>query len=97
MHFMNYRRLGSIACGVAIAALAVPCEAHFLWVKTVTVEGQPQALLLFGESPADEAYHFPEKLAKTKVVEPRGRRQANRNRDQGSRYRRPRGLDRAAW
>jgi uncharacterized GH25 family protein len=67
MRFIEYRWVWSIVCGGAIAALAVPCEAHFLWVKTVTVEGQPQALLLFGESPADEAYHFPEKLAKAKL------------------------------
>ena len=47
-------------------AMATPCRAHFLWVKSVTVDGQPQGLLFFGESPADETYHFPEKLAKVK-------------------------------
>jgi N-acetylneuraminic acid mutarotase len=33
----------------------------------VTVDGKPQGLLFFGESPADETYHFPEKLAKVKL------------------------------
>ena len=67
MRFVTCRRIFSIACGGAILALAVPCQAHFLWVKTVTVDGKPQGLLFFGESPTDEAYHFPEKLAKTKL------------------------------
>jgi hypothetical protein len=53
--------------GVAIAALALPCHAHFLWVKEVDVDGKPQGLLFFGESPAEETYHFPDKLAKTKL------------------------------
>ena len=33
----------------------------------MTVDGKPQGLLFFGESPAEETYHFPEKLAKTKL------------------------------
>ncbi len=67
MHFVSYRRLASILCGVAITALAATAQAHFLWVKSVTVDGKPEGLLYFGESPADETYHFPEKLAKTKL------------------------------
>lgn len=67
MHFVIYRRVFSIACGCAVLALALPCHAHFLWVKTVTVDGKPQGLMFFGESPTDEAYHFPEKLAKAKL------------------------------
>jgi N-acetylneuraminic acid mutarotase len=67
MRLVTNRRIFSIACGGAILALAIPCQAHFLWVKTVTVDGQPQGLVFFGESPTDEAYHFPEKLAKTKL------------------------------
>ncbi len=63
--FIRHART-SFVCAV-IATTVSTCCAHFLWVKTVTVEGQPQALLLFGESPADEAYHFPEKLAKAKL------------------------------
>lgn len=41
---------------------AVPCQAHFLWVKTVAVDGSLQAFLFFGSSPAEENYHFPDKL-----------------------------------
>ena len=46
---------------------AATSQAHFLWVKAVTVDGKPQGLLYFGESPAEETYHFPDKLAKTKL------------------------------
>jgi hypothetical protein len=48
-------------------ALAASCQAHFLWIKTVTVEGKPHGLLFFNEGPADESYHFPEKLAKARL------------------------------
>jgi hypothetical protein len=47
--------------------LAAPCQAHFLWIKSVDVDGKPQGLVFFNEGPADEAYHFPEKLAKVKL------------------------------
>jgi hypothetical protein len=47
--------------------LAQPARAHFLWVKTLEQDGKPQAYLLFGETPADEAYHMPEGLLKTKI------------------------------
>ena len=67
MRFAKFQRIVSIACGCVIVALAAQCQAHFLWVKSVTVDGQPQGLLFFGESPADETYHFPEKLAKIKL------------------------------
>src|SRR5882757_1747419 len=67
MSFINSRRLGAIVCGIVVAALGATCQAHFLWIKTVTVDGKPQALLFFNESPADESYHFPDKLAKTKL------------------------------
>src|SRR6476619_6465571 len=53
--------------GFAVAAAATTSNAHFLWVKTVLVDGKPQGLLYFGESPAQETYHFPEKLGKTKL------------------------------
>ncbi len=53
-------------CAVS-ASFASNCWAHFLWLKTVAQDGKPQAFLFFGESPADEAYHLPEPLAKTKV------------------------------
>src|SRR3954471_10855099 len=67
MYLESFRRFASIVCWIALAAISVPCHAHFLWVKTVTVDGKPQALLYFGESPAVEDYHFPDKLAKTKL------------------------------
>lgn len=50
-----------------VSLVSARCEAHFLWVKSVTADGQRQGLVFFGESPADESYHFPEKLAKTKL------------------------------
>jgi hypothetical protein len=56
-----------IACGLALWASANPCRAHFLWIKTITHEGQPHALLFFGENALDEAYHLPESLADSKA------------------------------
>jgi hypothetical protein len=47
--------------------IASTAKSHFLWLKTIQHEDQPTAFLFFGESPADEAYHFPEKLAKIKL------------------------------
>ena len=67
MHLISNRRLTTTACGLAITVLAAGADAHFLWVKTVTIDGKPQGLLFFGESPAEETYHFPDKLAKTKL------------------------------
>lgn len=67
MHLLFFRRLALAVCGLAIASVATTSHAHFLWVKTVTVDGKPQGLLYFGESPAEETYHFPDKLAKTKL------------------------------
>src|SRR3954451_10559345 len=61
------RRLAMAICGFVVAAAATTSNAHFLWVKTVIVDRKPQALLYFGESPADETYHFPDKLTKTKL------------------------------
>ncbi len=52
---------------LAFAMAATTCQAHFLWIKTVEVDGKPQGLLFFGESPAEETYHFPDKLAKVKL------------------------------
>src|SRR6476646_3759751 len=62
-----FRRLAAIVSAAAITTIATTCQAHFLWVKTVLVDGKPQGLLYFGESPAQETYHFPEKLGKTKL------------------------------
>jgi len=64
---MNYRSCVILVLGVLSLAYPTHCRAHFLWVKSVSVDGQPQGLLFFGESPADETYHFPEKLAKAKL------------------------------
>jgi hypothetical protein len=65
--FLYSRRLASVVCCVAIAIIASTCDAHFLWVKTVLADRKPQALLYFGESPTEETYHFPDKLAKTRL------------------------------
>lgn len=67
MLIKNTRRTLTIVFAVAVGALAAPCEAHFLWIKTVTQEDNPQALVFFNETPMDATYHFPEKLAKTKL------------------------------
>src|SRR5262245_7607059 len=54
----------------AILLVAVPAHAHFLWVKTLdATDGKPQAFMFFGENAADEAYHFPDKLAGVKVFQ----------------------------
>jgi len=55
------------ACGLAAFAIAAPSYAHFLWLKTISQDDKPQAFLFFGENVADEAYHMPERIAKTKV------------------------------
>ena len=62
-----YRSTLTIGLSVATVALAAPCSAHFLWLKSIDHEGKPHAFLHFGENIADEAYHFPEKLAKIKL------------------------------
>src|SRR6476646_1041800 len=67
MQFIFFRRIAIAVCGLAITYMATTTHAHFLWVKTVLVDGKPQGLLYFGESPAQETYHFPEKLGKTKL------------------------------
>ena len=67
MSIQSFRWLRSTAWGLTVTLLASPCCAHFLWIKTVTVAEQPQGLLYFGESPAEETYHFPDKLAKTRL------------------------------
>lgn len=48
-------------------ALAPAAQAHFLWLKSDAPDGKPQAVLIFGESAADEAYHLPESLADTEL------------------------------
>lgn len=41
--------------------------AHCLWLKTDNAGDQPLAVLFFGESAFDEAYHLPERLADTEI------------------------------
>src|SRR5262245_7787755 len=56
------------ACAFATVLPVDRAHAHFLWLKTLAVpDGKPQAFLFFGENAADEAYHFPEKLASVKI------------------------------
>jgi N-acetylneuraminic acid mutarotase/uncharacterized GH25 family protein len=57
----------SAACGLAFLVSTQAAHAHFLWVKTLDLDGRPHAYVLFGETPSDEAYHMPEGLLKTKV------------------------------
>src|SRR5262245_60430569 len=67
MRLVSVQRLAFVFVVAVVAAVGVPCQAHFLWVKTVEVDGKPQALLFFNEAPNDESYDLPEKLAKTKL------------------------------
>lgn len=67
MTLVNYRGLRAFFCAAVLLAMSSVCSAHFLWIKEVHVDGKPQGLLFFGESPKDETYHFPDKLAKTKL------------------------------
>jgi N-acetylneuraminic acid mutarotase len=56
---------------IAFASICLYCvesaNAHFLWLKSESKDGKPQAVLFFGESAQDEAHHFPDKLDGTKV------------------------------
>lgn len=65
-HYGIQRRQFTAALILAVTATQTS-RAHFLWMKEVDVDGQPQALAYFNESPFEESYHFPEKLAKTKL------------------------------
>ena len=44
-----------------------PARAHFPWLKTETHEGQPRVVMVFGETPNEEDYKLPEKLAGVKI------------------------------
>jgi uncharacterized GH25 family protein len=65
------KRLNDVVCVVSLLVaglgFAAKCHAHFLWLKSESQEGRPQAVLFFGESASDEAHHFPDKLDGTKV------------------------------
>src|SRR5262245_14311421 len=52
---------------VAAATIAGQANAHFLWLKSETADNKPQGVLLFGESPFDEAYHLPASLESTEI------------------------------
>src|SRR3954470_11086992 len=67
MQLISLHRPTIAIFGSAIISVATTSHAHFLWIKTVTVDGKSYGLLYFGESPAEETYHFPEKLAETKL------------------------------
>lgn len=67
MRFVDRRSIICLVVGLVGLYLASPCHAHFLWLKSVTVDGSPQGLVFFNETPADESYHLPEKLAKAKL------------------------------
>jgi hypothetical protein len=56
-----------LAVVTAVAAVASQASAHFLWLKGDTADGKPQAVLIFGESAADEAYHLPKALEDIKI------------------------------
>ena len=53
--------------GVVVLIAFNQANAHFLWLKSDAPDDQPEAVLFFGESAADEAYHLPEALADTEI------------------------------
>lgn len=63
----NYKFIWSAACGLIVFGLSTSAFAHFLWVKTIEQDGKTLAFVMFGENTADEAYHFPDKLAAVKL------------------------------
>ena len=63
----SYSWLWALASTLIVWFFAQQCQAHFLWVKTLTENGKPHAFLFFGENVLDEAYHLPESLAASKV------------------------------
>ena len=52
---------------LGIFALGSTCNAHFLWLKTISQNDRQQVFLFFGENVVDEAYRMPERIAATKV------------------------------
>src|SRR5262245_19752558 len=65
---VQFRLLAVTAFAAVLFVPSRVATAHFLWLKTVPAEGgKQQAFLYFGESAADETYHFPEKLTGTKI------------------------------
>lgn len=66
---MKRLKISRIEIAIVTAVLSwVPrTDAHFLWLKSETQDGKPQAVLFFGESAQDEAHHFPDKLDGTKI------------------------------
>lgn len=57
----------AVVCGCVWLLWVSSALAHFLWVKTIEHDGRTYALLFFGESVKDEAYHLPDALADSKV------------------------------
>ena len=55
------------ACLFGLVVLSSSAQAHFLWLKSDAPDGKPEAVLIFGESAADEAYHLPEAIAGTEI------------------------------
>lgn len=63
----SFRFLVGVAAVAALCVFVSQAQAHFLWLKGDSVDGKPQAVLIFGESAADEAYHLPDALADTEI------------------------------
>ena len=63
----SLRRVFVALAAFAALLAATDCQAHFLWLKSDAPAGKPEAVLIFGESAADEAYHLPESLADTEI------------------------------
>src|SRR5262249_7204338 len=64
----SVRRIALFTLALATAAtFAGRAHAHFLWLKSENAGDKPQGVLLFGESPFDEAYHLPASLAETEI------------------------------
>jgi N-acetylneuraminic acid mutarotase len=63
----SLRSLVRSAVVLSLVLVASRVDAHFLWLKTDAAAAKPQAVLIFGETPMDEAYHLPGSLAETKI------------------------------
>ncbi len=53
--------------GAAVLASAHTCHAHYMWLKTIDLDGRPQAYLSFGETPNEEDYPLPDEVAGAKI------------------------------
>jgi len=59
-------RWSTVTC-IILLVVSNPAQAHYLWLKSDAPDDKAEAVLFFGESADDEAYHLPDALADTEV------------------------------